>query len=133
MTRNETVARHGSTESSWSSRSGDTIRPYGRQGSLRGTPVTVRTSKDPSLYVMSGAFVACGKSWRWSLAGAAARTRCWRRRRASTSPRPLWCYTGEHFQTVSLAPVWGCPPMALERGRSPRASPVSPRLTAARH
>jgi adenylate cyclase len=49
MTRNETAAaRHGSVESSWSSRSGDTIRPYGRQGSLRGTPVTVRTTKDPS-------------------------------------------------------------------------------------
>ncbi|KAH7080648.1 hypothetical protein FB567DRAFT_109406 [Paraphoma chrysanthemicola] len=46
MTRNETVARHGSVESSWSSRSGDTIRPYGRQGSLRGTPVTVKTNKD---------------------------------------------------------------------------------------
>ncbi|KAL6707819.1 hypothetical protein ACN47E_003719 [Coniothyrium glycines] len=46
MTRNETsIGRHGSTESSWSSRSGDTIRPYGR-GSLRGTPVTVRTTKD---------------------------------------------------------------------------------------
>jgi hypothetical protein len=51
MTRNETVARHGSTESSWSSRSGDTVRPYGRQGSLRGTPVTVRTTKDPNQYV----------------------------------------------------------------------------------
>ncbi|KAH8727810.1 hypothetical protein GQ44DRAFT_769873 [Phaeosphaeriaceae sp. PMI808] len=46
MTRNDSVARHGSIESSWSSHSGDTIRPYGRQGSLRGTPVTVKTSKD---------------------------------------------------------------------------------------
>jgi hypothetical protein len=51
MTRNETVARHGSAESSWSSRSGDTMRPYGRQGSLRGTPVTVRTTKDLNQYV----------------------------------------------------------------------------------
>ncbi|EMD66268.1 hypothetical protein COCSADRAFT_296563 [Bipolaris sorokiniana ND90Pr] len=45
MTRNETVGRHASVESSWSSRSGDTIRPYGRAGSLRGTPVTVKTDK----------------------------------------------------------------------------------------
>jgi adenylate cyclase len=44
MTRNETVARHGSTESGWSARSGDTIRQYGRQGSLRGLPVTVKTA-----------------------------------------------------------------------------------------
>ncbi|KAJ4375234.1 hypothetical protein N0V83_002320 [Neocucurbitaria cava] len=44
MTRKE-VGRHGSSESSWSSRSGDTIRPHGR-GTLRGTPVTVRTAKD---------------------------------------------------------------------------------------
>jgi hypothetical protein len=51
MTRNDTVARHGSSESSWSSRSGDTVRPYGRQGSLRGTPVTVKTPKDHSQYV----------------------------------------------------------------------------------
>jgi adenylate cyclase len=52
MTRNpESVGRHGSVESSWSSRSGDTIRPYGRQGSLRGTPVTVRTTKDMKPYV----------------------------------------------------------------------------------
>ena len=51
MTRNEAIARHGSVESSWSSRSGDTIRPYGRQGSLRGTPVTVKTSKDLNQYV----------------------------------------------------------------------------------
>ena len=47
MTKNETtIDRHGSIESSWSSRSGDTVRPYGRHGSLRGTPVTVKTSKD---------------------------------------------------------------------------------------
>ncbi|CAN9245369.1 hypothetical protein CUC08_Gglean002117 [Alternaria sp. MG1] len=46
MTRNETIGRHGSVESSWSSRSGDTIRPYGRAGSLRGTPVTVKTDKN---------------------------------------------------------------------------------------
>lgn len=45
MTKNESVGRHGSVESSWSSRSGDTIRPYGRAGSLRGTPVTVKTDK----------------------------------------------------------------------------------------
>ncbi|KAF1832424.1 PP2C-domain-containing protein [Decorospora gaudefroyi] len=45
MTRNETIGRHGSVESSWSSRSGDTIRPYGR-ASQRGTPVTVKTAKD---------------------------------------------------------------------------------------
>ncbi|KAJ4352824.1 hypothetical protein N0V95_003932 [Ascochyta clinopodiicola] len=49
MTRNETTLnRHGSIESSWSSRSGDTVRPYGRHGSLRGTPVTVKTTKDPN-------------------------------------------------------------------------------------
>ncbi|KAJ4411820.1 hypothetical protein N0V91_000955 [Didymella pomorum] len=49
MTRNETtVNRQGSTDSSWSARTGDTVRPYGRHGSLRerGTPVTVRTGKD---------------------------------------------------------------------------------------
>lgn len=51
MTRNETAARHGSTESSasWRSiRSNDTVRPFGARASLRGTPVTVQTSKDPS-------------------------------------------------------------------------------------
>ncbi|KZM18346.1 Adenylate cyclase [Ascochyta rabiei] len=49
MTRPDTsLNRHGSIESSWSSRSGDTVRPYGRQGSLRGTPVTVKTTKDPN-------------------------------------------------------------------------------------
>ncbi|KAF3045128.1 cysteinyl-tRNA synthetase [Didymella heteroderae] len=49
MTRHETtVNRQGSTDSSWSARTGDTARPYGRHGSLRerGTPVTVRTGKD---------------------------------------------------------------------------------------
>ncbi|KAI8938986.1 hypothetical protein NX059_004830 [Plenodomus lindquistii] len=47
MTRNADAAigRHGSTESSWSSRSGDTVRGYGR-GALRGTPVSVRTDQD---------------------------------------------------------------------------------------
>ncbi|KAJ4303722.1 hypothetical protein N0V90_002623 [Kalmusia sp. IMI 367209] len=55
MTRNETVGRHGSAESSasWRSiRSNDTVRPFGR-GSLasRGTPVTVQTSKDPSFQI----------------------------------------------------------------------------------
>lgn len=55
MTRNEpTMDRHASTESSWSARSGDTVRPYGRHGSLRGTPVTVKTAKDPNApYVYS--------------------------------------------------------------------------------
>lgn len=49
------MGRHGSTESSqsWRSvRSNDTVRPFGGRGSLRGTPVTVQTSKDPNfLYV----------------------------------------------------------------------------------
>ena len=45
MTRNEPAAdRHGSTASSWSSRSSDTIRPF-RRGS-RGPSVIVKTSKD---------------------------------------------------------------------------------------
>ncbi|KAF2848183.1 PP2C-domain-containing protein [Plenodomus tracheiphilus IPT5] len=48
MTRNDAaIGRQGSTESSWSSRSGDTIRPYGRSV-LRGTPVTVKTTADPN-------------------------------------------------------------------------------------
>ncbi|KAF3010796.1 cysteinyl-tRNA synthetase [Curvularia kusanoi] len=47
MTRNDAgVHRQGSTDSSWSARTNDTTRPYGRHGSLRGTPVTVKTSKD---------------------------------------------------------------------------------------
>ncbi|KAL5113515.1 hypothetical protein ACEQ8H_008600 [Pleosporales sp. CAS-2024a] len=47
MTRNaDPLGRQASTESSWSARSGDTVRPHGRTGSLRGTPVTVKTTKD---------------------------------------------------------------------------------------
>ncbi|KAH6644112.1 hypothetical protein C7974DRAFT_407818 [Boeremia exigua] len=47
MTRNESGAnRQGSADSSWSARTSDTVRPYGRHGSLRGTPVSVKTSKD---------------------------------------------------------------------------------------
>ncbi|KAL5430906.1 hypothetical protein PMIN07_008047 [Paraphaeosphaeria minitans] len=54
MTRNETIGRHGSTESSasWQSvRSNETVRPFGGRGSLRGTPVTVQTSKDPNFQI----------------------------------------------------------------------------------
>lgn len=62
MTRNETIGRHGSVESSWSSRSGDTIRPYGRAGSLRGTPVTVKTDKNlNSRYVVPSAAAGAGR------------------------------------------------------------------------
>ncbi|KAF1939581.1 PP2C-domain-containing protein [Clathrospora elynae] len=42
MTRNETAGRHGSVESSWSSRSSETIRPFGR-GTLRGTQMKLQT------------------------------------------------------------------------------------------
>lgn len=70
MTRNETIGRHGSVESSWSSRSGDTIRPYGRAGSLRGTPVTVKTDKNlNSRYVVASGAVRDGRwlGWRRAL------------------------------------------------------------------
>ena len=67
MTRNETVNRHGSTESSasWRSiRSNDTVRPFGGRGSLRGTPVTVQTSKDASFpYVHSLSFSLYLPGW----------------------------------------------------------------------
>lgn len=47
MTRSDAgIQRQGSTDSSWSARTNETTRPYGRHGSLRGTPVTVKTSKD---------------------------------------------------------------------------------------
>ncbi|KAG9206444.1 cysteinyl-tRNA synthetase [Epicoccum nigrum] len=47
MTRSDAgIHRQGSTDSSWSARTNETTRPYGRHGSLRGTPVTVKTSKD---------------------------------------------------------------------------------------